>query len=332
MIFNEVFDQCYHSLAGTSRQVRDLYERKRYNRALLALRCQNYFLSCTFQNTSGAAGVTGSDRTLALERELIIRGGGMNALFIGPGVSGAGIYDTPEPGAVNVKITRSGSSRPQISKETIRPSHYFSTGQAQPWALDWPVPWVLDKNEIIQANFTQAVATEALTIYSIGFYGLAVDSELRCDEGLPDSIRTQIQDSLIQKPRYIHLKTDNGGGTIVFPALGVNERAVANTIEMPEHMLVLGWRRYMLGMSGGSVAVAPSTTVRLVVTGGAAFSRIEIPVKAFEYYARMGDGWFRFAVPHFIPKGSSLSLSATSTVVSEPEQTQAEIELLCVTV
>lgn len=330
MIFNEIFEQCYHSLAGTSRQVRDSHERLRYNRALLALRCQNYFLSCSFQNESGAAGVTGADRTLAIERELIIRGGGMNAIFIGD-LGGLNRFDVPDGGSVNLQVTRSGSSRAQISKDVIRSSHYFSNGEAQPFALNWPVPWLLDKNEIIKVNFTQVSAATANTIFAVGFYGLAVDKELRCDESLPDSIREQIAASSIQKPRYIHLKTDDGGGTIVLPGIGADERAVANTIEVPEHMLVLGWRRWILGMDT-AIGAAPSTTIRLVVTGGAAFSRIEIPVKAFEYQARPTDSYFRLMVPHFVPKGSSLSLSVTSTIESQIQQYEGEIELLCVSV
>jgi hypothetical protein len=327
-IFNEVFDQCYHSLAGTSQAIRDLYERKRYNRALLALRSQNYFLSCQFTNESGAAGVTGADRTLAIERELIIRGGGMNAIFIGGTGESFDVYDG---GALNVKVTRSGSSRAQISKDTIRSSHYFSMGEAQKYALDWPIPWLLDRNEIIKVDFTQVSAVPIHTIFAIGFYGIAVDRELRCDQDLPNSIRAQVQATRIQKPRYIHLKTDAGGGTIVLPAVGTDERAVANTIEMPEHMLILGWRRFIVGMNT-ELGAAPSTTIRLVVTGGPAFSRIEIPVKAFEYYANMDHGYFKFMVPHFVPRGSSLSLSITSTIESIEQQYEGEIELLCVTV
>ncbi len=327
-IFNEVFDQCYNSLAGTSARVQGDYQRKRYNRALLALRCQNYFLSCQFQNESGAAGVAGSDRTLALERELIIRGGGMNAIFIGGGGTYFDVYDG---GAVNVQVLRSGTNREQINRGVLRSSHWFSSGEAQPFALDWPMPWLLDKNEIIQVNFSQVSAAPVNTIYAVGFYGLAVDKDLRCDEGLPDSIRDQIRGCNIQKPRYIHLKTDNGGGTICLPAVGTDERAVANTIEVPEHMLILGWRRWMVGMNTETGA-APSTTIRLVVTGGPAFSRIEIPVKAFEYMARPTEGFFRLMVPHFVPKGSSLSLSVTSTIESIEQQYEGEIELLCVSV
>jgi hypothetical protein len=328
MIFNEVFDRCYHQLAGTGRQVQDAYNRKRYNRALLALRCQNYFLGCTFTNTTGAAGITGVDRTTALERNLIIRGGGMNAIYIG----GSGNYfDVYDGGAVNLKVTRSGSSRAQVSKESIRSSHYFSNGEAQQNALDWPIPWVLDPNEIIQVDFTQVSAVTANTIFGVGFYGVTVDRNLRCDAALPESILDQIAANPIQKPRYIHLKTDDGGGTIVLPAIGTDERVVANTIEVAEHMLVLGWRRWMVGMNT-HIGAAPSTTIRLVVTGGSAFSRIEIPVKAFEYYARPDEGYFKFAVPHFIPQGSSISLSITSTIESDLQQFLGEIELICVTV
>jgi len=327
-IFNEVFDRCYHELAGSASRVREGYNRKRYNRALLALRCQNHFLSTSFTNESGAAGVIELDRTDALEKRLIIRGGGMNAIFIG----GTGTYfDVDDSGAVNVKVRRSGSNRAQLSLETIRTSALFSMGEAQPWALDWPVPWVLEPNEIILVEFNQATAVDANTIFAIGFYGVSVDRDLRCEPALPESLKDQILNIPIQYPRYIHLKTDVGGGTIILPDVGDNQKAVANTIEMPHHMLILGWRRFMVGM-GPHLGASLSTTIRLVVTGGPAFSRIEIPVKAFEYFARPTEGYFKFAVPHFVPKGSSLSLSITSSIETIQDQYEGEIELLCVTV
>jgi len=331
VIFNEVFDYCYHVLNGTASSVRDAYNRKRYNRALVALRCQNYFLSCQFQNVSGFVGVTGISRTLALEKPLIIRGGGMNAIFIGN--PSTPVYeDIPETGAVNVQLERSGPSRQQITRNFLCPSHYFSTGESQFWELDWPMPWVLDRNEIILATFNQVSACQPNTLYNIGFYGLVVDPKLRCDENLIYGLEQQIANT-IPKPRYIHLKTDIGGGTIVLSAIGANERIVANTVEVPEHMLILGWRRFVVGMGNPDTdTIEPSCTIRLVVTGGPAFSRIEIPVQAFEYFTNPDLGYFRFSVPHFVPQGSSLSLSITSSISDAVQQFEGEIELLCVTV
>lgn len=328
-VYNEIFDRCYQELAGlVNGKVREDYNRKRFNRALLALRSQNYFLSTDFTNESGLAGVTGIGRTLPIEQPLIVRGGGMNAIFIG----GSNFFDVYDQGAVNLKVFRTGSNTAQLSLNSLRSSHFFSMGEAQKYSLDWPIPWLLRPNEIIQVNWEQVSATFADTIYAIGFYCVSVDPKLRCEPGIPESIRDQIERIPIQYPRYIHLKTDLGGGTIVFPGVTfVDERVVANTIEVPEHLLVLGWRRWMVGMNTDSGA-APSTTMRLVVTGGKAFSRIEIPVKAFEYYAKPEDGFFRFAIPHFIPKGSSLSLSVTSTFDDDIQQNEGEIELLCVTV
>src|SRR6185369_13056370 len=100
-IYNEVWGQCYRTLAGTATASLEDYRRKRYNRAVLALRSQNYFLSCTFLNESGNAGVTGVDRTLALEKPLIIRGGGVNAAFLGNNFPW---LDSVSLGTVNVKI------------------------------------------------------------------------------------------------------------------------------------------------------------------------------------------------------------------------------------
>ena len=333
MIYNEVFDYCYNILRGTSSRVRDAYEQKRYNRALLALRSQNYFLSCSFQNESGAAAITGVDNTEPIERPLIVRGGGMNTRFLG-GDGNAAHSDISPGGVVNVKLFRSGPGRAQISKDFIRNSHYFSYGDAQKWGLDWLVPWTLDPNEIIQARFEQMSATNANQIYNIGFYGVAVDRSMRCDENLLEDMQRQIVNT-IPKPRYIHLKTDIGGGTIVFadsPAALTPQRAAANTIEAPEHLLILGWRRLQVDVKINTAAVTVNSTMKLVVSGGPAFSRLEIPVNAFELFTRPDDGYFRLAVPHFLPKGSSLALSVTSVIRQLLDQFEGEIELLCVTV
>lgn len=332
MIYNEVFDYCYNILRGTSSRVRDAYEQKRYNRALLALRSQSYFLSCSFQNESGAAGVTGVDNTEPIERPLIVRGGGMNTRFI------QGTQDSPGDiganGAVNIKLFRSGPGRAQISKDFLRNSHYFSYGDAQKWELDWLVPWTLDPNEVIQARFEQATATRVGQFYNIGFYGVAVDAAMRCDENMLEDVQRQIVNT-IPKPRYIHLKTDAGGGTIVFPNSSADltpQRTIANTIEAPEHLLILGWRRFQVDMKINTAAVTTNSTMKLVVSGGPAFSRLEIPVNAFECFTRPDDGYFRLAVPHFLPKGSSLALSITSVIRTLIDQYTGEIELLCVTV
>lgn len=328
-IYNEIFDQCYRALAGTAGTSLEDYRRKRYNRAVLALRSQNYFLNCTFLNESGAAGVTGIDRTQPIERPLIIRGGGVNATFIG---SAFPYTDAPSLGAVNIRVFRSGSNRAQLNLGTLLTPHFLSDGEGQKWSLDWPVPWVLDKNEIIQCEFTQAAATTNTDqYYTVAFYGVAVDPQLRCDPGLLEDVKQQVIQQPLQMARYLHLKTDNSAGTIVLPTVGADQRAVANTVEAPEHMLILGWRRVIVGMGPQAGAFLP-TTVRLVVTGGKAFSRIEIPVHAFEYFNTPDAGWFKFSIPHFLPRGASLSLSITSTIEDLEMQYLGEIELLAVTV
>lgn len=328
-IYNEIFDQCYRTLLGTANSSIEDFRRKRYNRAVLALRSQNYFLSCTFLNESGAAGVAGVERTLPLDKPLIIRGGGLNANFIGDDPP---FVDAPSLGAIQIKIFRSGSNRAQLSLERIFASHFLSNGEAQKWSLDWPVPWVLDKNEIIQCEFTQAAATTRTDqFYCVGFYGLTIDPQLRCEPNVLEDVKEQIMREPLQQARYLHLKTNDSAGTINLPVVGADQRAVTNTIEVPTNMLILGWRRFAVGM-GPSVGAFLSTTIRLVVTGGRSFSRIEIPVHAFEYYNTPDAAWFKFAVPHFLPKGASLSLSITSSIESVAEQYSGEIELLAVTV
>lgn len=328
-IYNEIFDQCYRILAGTGSTSLEDYRRKRYNRAVLALRSQNYFLNCTFLNESGAAGVTGIDRTLPIERQLIIRGGGVNAAWLGNNFP---YIDSMSLGAINIKIFRSGSNRAQLNLGTLLATQFLSAGEGQKWSLDWPVPWVLDKNEIIQCQFTQAAAsTKTDQYYAVGFYGVAVDPQLRCEPSLLEDVKDQILKQPLQMARYLHLKTDNSAGTITLPSVGANQRAVANTVEVPQHMLILGWRRIIVGM-GPNVGAYLPTTIRLVVTGGKAFSRIEIPVQAFEYFNTPDAGWFKFSIPHFLPRGASLSLSITSTIEDLEMQYLGEIELLAVTV
>jgi hypothetical protein len=339
MIFNEVFDQCYQQLAGFDRSTREAHERRRYNRALLSLRSQNYFLTTSFTNSSGAAGVQSVGRTQPIERRLIIRGGGINTRFIGQsGVTGVDLTNGAD---VNLKIMRSGSARAQISKEFLRSSHYVSNGLGQKYELDWLSPWVLDKNEIILVTFEQqsAVAT-AGQIYNVGFYGVAVDPALRCEETMLADIRQQIL-STQQQARYLHLKSEKSAGTIIFPTQALNVRANANTIETPEHMLILGWRRWQLDVKSNTATFTRNTTIKLVVNGGPAFSRLEIPLNALELCgARPDEGWFRLCVPHFLPKGSSLGLAVTTSINPAENPTSAhvldqytgEIELLAVTV
>jgi len=146
------------------------------------LRSQNYFLSAEFTNVSGASGITGIGRTVPIEQPVIIRGGGVNAIFIG----GSGTYfDVADGGAVNVKVFRTGSNRAQIFPRKPTLVTYFSMGEAQKWALDWPMPWVLRPNEIIQVNWEQVSPATANTIFAIGFYGVAVDSKVALRSGYP---------------------------------------------------------------------------------------------------------------------------------------------------
>jgi len=323
MIQNEVFDHLFRQLSGrTNKRCDEVYNRKRYNRAVLALACQNYFFGTEFQNATGLAGVTFVDQTAPVEREIIVRGGGLNARVSTPVV--AGPVDA-SIGEVNFQLYRTGTSRSQINKNRLRSSLYVSDGQGQPWSLDWATPWVLLPNEIIQTRFLQITATAANTIYAVNFYGVAADPKSNCNPDILQEICKQINDS-DQRPLYLNLKTVNSGGAIHFPAIGANQVETVLAEEVPEFLLVLGFRRNANDYLPGN------TTFKLSGTTGRAFSRNELVIKGFENYCAPDNGYFRLAVPHLIPKGQSLTAHLTTTTTTTRNQFEGEINLLCVTV
>ncbi len=327
-IQNEVFDHLYQKVSGRVNARCDArYNRQRFNRAKLALSCQNYFLGTEFFNESGAVGVTFVDQTDSIDRIIILRGGGINARSIGPVV--AAPIDIPV-GRVELKLFRSGSSKSQLSRIPMRSNHFLSDGQGQPWELDWPIPVTLIPNEVLQITWTQLSATivadvVTATRYAANFYGVAVDPRYQCDADLLDDLCRQIKDT-DQKPVYLNVKSDDGGGTITFEAIGADNHEVALTQEMNEHLLVLGFRR------NASDYLPPDTTFRLTSSDARAFMRTELVIKGFEFYNAPDNGYFRFAVPHLLRKDQSLTAQLTSTTTTARNQLEGEINLLCVSV
>jgi hypothetical protein len=323
VIQNEVFDHLFNGLSGRSnRRCDQTYNKKRYNRAQLALQSQNYFLGVNFLNISGAVGVTGIDQTEPVERAVIVRGGGLNARSI-PNAIGETV--DPNIGLVNLRVFRSGSSKPQISKDSLRSSVYVSDGQAQPWELNWPSPWTLLPNETIRVEFTQNTATTANTLYAVNLYGVTVDPAYKCEPGILEDIATQIQDTE-QRPLYLNLKSENSGGTIRYDAIGAGQTATLVTEEQDEFLLVLGFRR------NDSFYLPANTTCKLSGSDGRSFSRSELTIKGFEFFCTPDAGYFRFAVPHLIRKGQALTAHLTTTTTSARNRLEGEINLLCVTV
>lgn len=327
-IQNEVFDHLYRKVSGrVSARCDTEYNRKRFNRAKLALSCQNYFLGTEFFNETGAVGVTFVDQTDSIDRIIILRGGGINARSIGPVV--AAPVDIPV-GRVELKIFRSGSSKSQLSRISTRSNHFLSDGQGQPWELDWPVPMTLIPNEVLQVTWTQISATIVADVvtpthYAANFYGVAVDPRYQCDADLLDDLCRQIKDT-DQRPLYLNVKSDDSGGTITFDAIGADNREIALTQEVNEHLLVLGFRR------NSSDYLPPQTTFRLASSDGRAFMRSELVVRGFEFYNAPDNGYFRFAVPHLLRKGQSLTMQLTSDTATARDQLEGEVNLLCVNV
>lgn len=328
MIQNEVFDNLYARLSGRdSRRACEAYQRKRENRARLALACQNYFFGVDFNNVAGTLPFTGTQQTAAVERSVIIRGGGLNARSIGP--TTAGPVDPNVP-LVDLQLYRSGSSRAQINRGALRSSHYVSDGQGQPWELDWPQPWTLQPNEVIQVTLTQITQLEIPVdvTFAVNFYGVAVDPKYRCEPGILEDICAQIRDT-DQRPVYLNVKSNDSSGTITYDAQapGTVEFEQILTDEVDDYLLVLGFRR------NDSSYIPGNSTFRLSGSDGRQFSREDLVVKGFEYYNAPDNGYFRFAVPHLIRKGQSVTATIASADISTArEQFEGEINLLCVTV
>lgn len=327
MIQNEVFDHLYARLSGRdSRRACEVYQRKRENRARLALACQNYFFGVDFINDAGTIPFSGVDQTSAVERSVIIRGGGLNARSIGPVVLGPVDVNVP---LVNLRLYRSGTSRAQINRDALRSSHYVSDGQGQPWELDWPIPWTLQPNEVIQVTLAQLtqLAVPAAVRFAVNFYGVAVDPNYRCEPGILEDICAQIRDT-DQRPVYLNIKSNDSSGTITHDeqtALLQFEQIL--TDEVSEYLLVLGFRR------NDSSYIPANSQFRLAGSDGRQFSRDDLIIKGFEYYNAPDNGYFRFAVPHLIRKGQSITATiASAEVGTAREQFEGEINLLCVTV
>lgn len=327
MIQNEVFDNLYARLSGRdSRRACEVYERKRENRARLALACQNYFFGVEFSNAAGTIPFSGVQQTEAVERSVILRGGGINARSIGPTVAGPVDPNVP---LVDLKLYRSGSSRAQINRNALRSSHYVSDGQGQPWELDWPVPWTLQPNEVIQVALTQItqLAVPAAVAFAINFYGVAVDPKYRCEPGIIEEICAQICDTE-QRPFYLNVKSNDSSGTITYDAQSANlQFEQILTDELDDYALVLGFRR------NDASYIPANSQFRLSGSDGRQFSRDDLFIKGFEYFNAPDNGYFRFAVPHLIRKGQSITATIASAEVStDREQFEGEINLLCVTV
>lgn len=324
MVYKETFMQLYRMMAGENTKAANRsYNAKRLNRALMALKCQNYFFNFQFTNASGAAGVQMVDNTEPIREGVIIRGGSGNART--PSVSVADATLNAIQGALELQLFRSGPGRPQLAREFICDAHYLGAGQlqGQKWSLDWPIPVVIDPNEIIQIRARQSSATTAGTVYNFGLYGLAVDKRFRCDDDLLCELKSQIENTL-QRPLYLNMKNDAGAGTLVFPAIGADQRVVAQTMEAPEHLLVIGFSPSWFFQLNGNF--------RFVTTGGPSFSRQEVNIRTFETFGGPTDGYFRFMTPYLLKKGASLGVAVTQTTTTFANQNEAEITLLCVSV
>jgi len=126
-------------------------------------------------------------------------------------------------------------------------------------ALDWPMPRVLRPNEIIQVNWEQVSPATANTIFAIGFTAWRL-SKVRCDPGIPEGIKDQIERIQFKHARYIHLKPTTVAAQFSCVRLALTSGAVANTIEVAEHTLLLGLAA-LAGRHGNGSRAAPSTTI-----------------------------------------------------------------------
>jgi hypothetical protein len=329
MIYKDNFNRLFSILAGEDvKATLAAHDRKRLRRALYALKVQNYFLNLQFTNATGAAGVRGVSITAPLKQQLIIRGGSQNALPF------TTVALQSEAGTCDIRLYRSSPSRPQLSREFICDAHYIGGGrrQGQKWSLDWPVPWVIDPNEVIRAEFLQQSATFAGTVYNVGLYGVTVDHSFRCEKTLLESLQEQICRTT-PRPLYLNMKNDQGAGSLTFPAIGANQRIVARTDEAEEHLLVLGFRRtvFISGITGG-LQFSPYGTVQFLVSGDYSLSRGEIPVAAFELFTTEVEAYFHFAVPYLLQRGSSIGAALTQTTTGLADQFMGEINWCCVTV
>lgn len=322
MIQNEVFDQLYRKLIG-GRQCDDRAVQRRFNRARLALQAQNYFFTSTYIPTTGLAGETGISNTLAVNQSVIIRGAGLNAQTFD--------VDTVT-GRVAISLYRSGNSRAQISRNFFPSTHLASNGQGQQYELSLPVPIVLDPNEVLQVRWQQLTDTVIGSVYTLMFYGVNVQPEIRCQPERLSEVRKQIEHTC-QRPFYLNLKSDDSGGAVHYPSGGGAAQTVElQTQELSESVLVLGFRRNNSRYLENGNALADVTTLRMVSSDGQGFSRELLALRGWEYFCGPDVGYFRFSVPHLLFKGETVAAQIKATPDTALEQFAGEINLVCVTV
>lgn len=325
MIQNEVFDQLYQKLAGGSLRCDDRAVQRRLNRARFALQTQNYFFSSTYISATGLTGETAIANTLPVNQSVIIRGAGLNAQTFG--------VDTVI-GRVGISLYRSGNSRAQIIRNgnALPSTHLTSNGQGQQYELDLPVPVVLDPNEVLQVRWQQLTDTAIGSVYSLMFYGVNVQPEIRCQPERLTSIREQIIRTC-QRPVYLNLKSDDSGGAVHYPlAANADQTVELQTQESVEHLLVLGFRRNNSRYLENGNAATDVTTLRMVASDGRGFSRELLALRGWEYFCGPDVGYFRFTVPHLLFKGETIAAQIHGTPDTALEQFAGELNLVCVTV
>ncbi len=350
MIYNEVFDSLYKVLAAGrgALPVQDPNARtRRINRAMLAMQCQNYFLETVFVS-DGVIGTQLVAQTEPVTKHLLIRGGNAGSTYFNL----RGTFDK-----FNLKLFRSGLNRPQISREWLRETSVVACNSnpiEQPpvgiqgtlgcfWALRWPQVICLDPNEVLQVKFQQATtadiqAPDTTKTYTIGWYCLAVDPGFKCEPEVRESIERQVRNQPLQRPLYLHLATENAAGNITFPAIAINQRVRAITIEAPENLLVLGFYVFLPEYDYANVEIDQdiprrNTKIQMGTTGGNAFSRKEVFLTSLLDSASPME-WmrFEFMMPHFLRAGDSMSASLVSDVLTLAQQMESSIVFDCVTV
>lgn len=246
------------------------------------------------------------------------------------------------PPFAEIEITRSNPSRTQISNEYLWNNLYttasvnaISSINASVFAETfWPQPFGLEINELLRVRTRQTVAApaEADTEQGLTFRVVGLNRQ-PCPPAHWEEVEEYIQTHREQKPVLLTTFSEDAR-TFNFPKLGTDERTIATTREAREPMLLesLCFSRPFfasLDPSGGDT----KAKVRIVDSSGHSFTPQPVLLQTlfqFSGFSERGPGggwhnWTQLPVPHYVPKGGTITVEITDAVVIASTQNVYEL-------
>lgn len=319
-VYGDVFDYLWQRLAGRDTlALRQDMVRRRLARVRLAQKFQSYYLQSTVLTITGIIG----ERLVALTKPLTFPALVIDAHQI------SGVLN-------EIKIMRTNSSRVQISIEDTFGGHIASSRFIQ---ARWLEPLTLMPNELLQALFTLRFTTPVGVNLGMVYRVIGLNRQ-PCPPEHWQEIEDYINREPEQYPIYLPCYTPTGR-TITFPeaaAVAVpSQRSTIVTREIDTPMLITAVGYNAVGLSSAT------TSVRIKFTSSDGHSFTPDPImfsnlfSGMTDYAEQGPGGSRFMyselpMPHYLPKGGTISATINDASVTTNTQQQAELVFRGVTI